>query len=159
MIVLELAAEKMEKLLCAVISVCFLAASAQETNLNCTKGYWGEGCANYCGYCAGMESTGIYDRECDPVSGQCADGCLGGWSGLNCDIPFCKDGCNGGECVYPNTCANCGDISKVSPGCTNIKLRGLLGSLIAIIVLTLSLAICGVGTVLHERSKGSSAPL
>lgn len=149
----------MEKLLCAVFSVCVLAVSAQDTNTTCPQGYWGAGCMNYCGYCASRTSRGVYDRECDVVTGSCRDGCLGGWSGQNCDKPYCKDGCNGGECVYPDTCANCGDISKVSPGCTNIKLRGLLGSLTAIIVLTLSLAICGLGTVMYERRKGSSAPL
>lgn len=144
------------------VVLCVVPALAQVSNstTNCAKGYWGENCVNYCGYChSEAPSSGPFDRECNSITGACANGCQGGYSGTNCNDALCTNGCNGGTCVAPDVCSLCPDISHVNPGCTNIKLRGLLGSLTAIIVLCACLALCALGTVVFERRKAGSVAL
>nr|XP_039250420.1 multiple epidermal growth factor-like domains protein 11 [Styela clava] len=154
----------MQNLIILIIAVCAVSATNAASNSTtlCPQSYWGPNCANFCGYCHNPQDTevqGVYDRTCDSVTGGCANGCQGGWSGANCDEAVCEDGCNGGECIAPNVCGNCPTISHISPGCTNIKLRGLLGSLTAFAVLIFSLASCAFGSILYERRKNTSVAL
>lgn len=146
--------------LTVLIISAFAVTAMAATNTTCPKGYWGTGCQNFCGYCHTQDQVGgSYDRTCNAATGGCALGCQGGWTGANCDQAICDEGCNGGECIAPNVCGNCPDISHVSPGCTNIKLRGLLGSLTAFGVLICSLIACALGSIMYERRKNTSVAL
>uniref|UniRef100_H2YV65 EGF-like domain-containing protein n=1 Tax=Ciona savignyi TaxID=51511 RepID=H2YV65_CIOSA len=128
---------------------------------NCTSGYWGADCMNVCGSCYVQPTMGDLADEfaCDPVTGKCAKGCNEGYTGNNCDKAVCKQNCGPGMCVAPNYCANCGDISLVSPNCEDIRLRGLLGSLIAFIVIGISVGLCGAGSVWYKRRKDTTVSL
>lgn len=127
----------------------------------CEDGYWGEGCVNYCGYCyttGGAVQPGDLNRVCDSTTGACVEGCQAGYTGENCDHAICSD-CSNGVCVAPELCQMCKDISHVSPNCINIKLRGLLGSLISVIVLICALVSCTLGSMFYQRKKNASVRL
>lgn len=129
----------------------------QSEDAACGSGYWGDGCINYCGYCAVITSDGVQpepynNRQCDPSTGNCDSGCQAGYTGDRCDEPICTH-CTDGACVAPELCQLCKDISHVSPNCVNIKFRGLMGSLMAFIVLISSITACGVGAVFYNKKK------
>ncbi|CAK8674709.1 uncharacterized protein LOC143469054 [Clavelina lepadiformis] len=143
----------MKVLISFAILAIIVAAMAQD-NSTCPKGRWGPDCQNVCGQCETPESGPV----CNYNTGVCTvPGCLGEYSGDDCASPVCKGGCGSGECVAPGYCANCGDISKISPNCEDIRLRGLIGSLISFSVITVSITLCGFGSVWYKRSKSSGS--
>jgi len=120
---------------------------------NCTSGSWGGAtCLNACGKCAN-------DDVCDAVTGNCPGGCEYGYQGVKCDQAVCKQDCGPGICVAPDICGACGDINLVSPNCEDIRLKGLLGSLLALGVVSISITLCGIGSVYYKRSRNTPVAL
>nr|CAB3265888.1 scavenger receptor class F member 1 [Phallusia mammillata] len=132
----------------------FEAVNAQ--NSTCARYQWGADCLNICGECFVEDPTA---RICNVDTGKCAKGCLGGYTGELCDQAICKGGCGSGECLAPNFCGNCGDISKISPNCEDIRLRGLLGALGAFVVIGVSITLCGFGSVWYKRRQNTPVAL
>nr|XP_002128961.1 multiple epidermal growth factor-like domains protein 10 [Ciona intestinalis] len=133
--------------------VLFIGVVASQ---NCTDDHWGEDCMNACGNCYVLDSN---QPKCDPITGKCANGCTGGYTGVNCEKANCVQDCGPGLCVAENYCANCGDISLVSPNCEDIRLRGLLGSLMAFGVIAVSVTLCGFGSIWWKRRMDPSVTL
>jgi hypothetical protein len=71
----------------------------------------------------------------------------------------CKQDCGPGICVAPDICGACGDINLVSPNCEDIRLKGLLGSLLALGVVSISITLCGIGSVYYKRSRNTPVAL
>lgn len=115
------------------------------------KGFYGENCENVCGYC--VDEMGV-PVNCSVYDGTCPNTCEKGYEGRKCDEPTCDPPCqNGGECIAPNMCFCGNDINLVKPSCEDIRIRGLMGSLIAIGVLSISILSCGYGSKAYKRSK------
>lgn len=134
---------------------------AQESD--CRDGYYGENCNTAC-------SPGCKDSKCDST-GKCIDteSCNDGWKNKadgDCAEPICFiDGCaEGGECVAPNYCV-CGNSGAQTVGlkrifggiegtnCVNLRKDGLIGCVIAFIVLGVSISFCGLVAEKRIRSK------
>jgi len=114
------------------------------------RGFYGTNCSNVCGFC--LDSNG-YDVECNSDTGECPDEfCRKGWEGVKCKIPICEKTCPSDHpCIAPNVC-DCGaDINLIQPNCENIRIRGLLGSGIAILVLTSSVFFCTYGSKAYRK--------
>jgi hypothetical protein len=153
--------ETMKVLITLSILVIFVTLSASQNNnvtsapatpaaVECAAGRWGPSCANVCGNCA--------DGGCK-ADGNCDGGCKKGWKGEQCAEAECSQDCGPGICVAPNTCGACGDINLVGPNCEDIRLRGLLGSLIALGVISISITLCGIGSVYYKRSRNTPVAL
>lgn len=134
-----------------VLAVCATIATAQ----TCKAGTWGTDCLNACGKC--NTDDGI---NCNGT-GSCPNGCIAGYEGDRCDIPICNHvtSCSPGICVAPDVCGACGDINYVGPKCEDIRLKGLLGSLIALAVISVSITLCGIGSVYYKRSRNTPVAL
>merc|ERR1712183_257676 len=117
---------------------------------SCPAGRWGDDCGHVCGHCAA--------DKCDKASGEC-DECDEGWSGDTCMVAECPQSCGPGICVAPGICGACGDINLVGPNCEDIRLKGLLGSAIALAVISVSITLCGVGSVYYKKSQTTQAVL
>jgi len=117
--------------------------SAQSTD--CQKGYWGENCRLLCGKCKA-------DGACDKTSGVCLDdtGCGNGYSGDKCMDPNCPPGhcgTGGGICVSQNQCVCPGLWSKnpETGACYSLRVDGLKGAGVALLVLIASILACQGG--------------
>jgi len=147
-------------LIACVVTFYATLASAQNSSDNtvCAAGSWGPNCLNACGKCSYSEGSA---QTCDAATGACGanNGCLEGYEGNNCDKAVCKQDCGPGICVAPDVCGACGDINLVSPNCEDIRLRGLLGSLIALAVISVSITLCGIGSVYYKRSRNTPVAL
>jgi len=133
------------------ILVIFVTLSAsQTTNTTCPDGRWGSACANVCGNCANGKCL---------TDGNCDGGCMKGWKGEQCAEAICDQNCGPGICVAPNVCGACGDINLVGPNCEDIRIKGLLGSLIALGVISISITLCGIGSVYYKRSRNTPVAL
>jgi len=130
-------------------------AMGQTNTTTCGSNMWGPDCKSVCGYCNPMGQDA--GRECNVDTGACDNGCADGWGGNGCTEPQCPNGCGPGICVAPNYCAACGDINYVSPDCHDIRPGGLLGSLIALIVISISITFCGVGSNMYKAKKSKHA--
>ena len=145
-----------------VFVVAFFGLVAAE----CPKGYY-SGVAN--GPCNFACSEGCVGEgnPCDPVTGVCDNAkCNPNWensdnSANKCDVPQCfgkADGCaEGGKCVAPNHCV-CGEsgaqiVAKKGTypdengqegyNCVSLRKDGIWGAGLALIVITISISICG----------------
>lgn len=124
------------------------------------KGHWGNDgkCANLCGYCEELNSNKAV--ACDNKTGECPAGgkCKSGYTGSKCDQAICEPKCeNGGKCIAPNMCFCGPDINLVTPYCRDIRQRGLIGSVIAILTVTLSIILCSIGSTVYKRNKAVSS--
>jgi len=135
-----------------ILIACFIAVSISfAAAKDCEEGTWGTGCLNACGKCdAGA---------CNNETGICPGGCMKGYEGPRCDKPQCDQDCGPGICVAPGVCGACGDINYVGPNCEDIRLKGLLGSLIALAVISVSITLCGIGSVYYKRSRNTPVAL
>jgi len=108
------------------------------------KGLWKTeaGELKVCGHC--LDANGI-STDCDKKTGACPPKgkCAEGYSGAMCTEFTCEEGCGEGSCIAPNTCY-CGDNINLDArtGCKDIRIRGLMGSAAALIVLTLVVFTC-----------------
>jgi len=150
---------KLVLIVCVVTFYATLAAAQDSSNnTRCANGSWGTDCLNACGKCDYAEGA---TATCNVDTGACGNevGCLQGYEGDNCDKAMCKQDCGPGICVAPNVCGACGDINLVSPDCEDIRLKGLLGSLIALAVISVSITLCGIGSVYYKRSRNTPVAL
>jgi len=106
------------------------------------KGLWKTeaGELKVCGHCLDSEGN---SSDCDKKTGACPGKCAVGYSGAMCTEFSCEEGCGEGSCIAPNTCY-CGDNINLDArtGCKDIRIRGLMGSAAALIVLTLVVFTC-----------------
>lgn len=130
----------------------------------CATGYWA---AEANGACTNACSDGCVDSACNPVGGACTTvkECTKGWKSDEagrCDQPICSfvaegQGCSeGGKCVAPETCI-CGEsgaqvVAKsqadeagkhIGFDCVSLRKDGLMGAGVALIVMSISISICG----------------
>jgi len=144
--------------LLAFVGLCH--ADANDTTITCAPDMWGADCTNVCGHCNPVgEST---DRKCNVNTGACASGCASGWvldEPELCTEPECPKGCGPGICVAPGYCAACGDINYVSPDCHDIRPGGLVGSLVALIVISCSIAFCNFGSKWYNKKQAKRSSL
>jgi len=124
----------------------------------CPAGLFGPGCNLACGFCADSDGNEV---ECTS-DGNCPSPstCLEGWSGERCNEALCDPACqNGGTCIAPNTC-DCGDnINYIAPSCEDIRVRGLIGPLIAVVTITVSISLCGFASKTYAENKAKQQPL
>jgi len=106
--------------------------------LVCPAGLFGDDCNGVCGQCFNF-------TECDPITGECKLGCFDGYEPPLCH-PKCEQDCSPGECVLPNYCSLCSDINLISPNCTDIRIRGLIGAGVSCAIMFTSIIICGLIT-------------
>jgi len=108
------------------------------------KGLWKTeaGELKVCGHCLDDEGN---SSDCDKKTGACPPKgkCAEGYTGDMCTEFTCEEGCGEGSCIAPNTCY-CGDNINLDArtGCKDIRIRGLMGSAAALIVLTLVVFTC-----------------
>lgn len=131
-------------------------AMGESNTTTCGNNMWGDDCSQVCGYCDLMGQT-KEGRACNVNTGECASGCADGYKGNLCTEPDCPNGCGPGICVAPNYCAACGDINYVSPDCHDIRPGGLVGSLIALIVISISIALCSFGHNMYKSKQSKHA--
>lgn len=143
--------------LLALVGLCY--AESNNTALTCDPNMWGEDCKNVCGSCDLVGQTFDSERQCNVNTGACANGCSSGWEGNLCTDPVCPNGCGPGICVAPNYCAACGDINYVSPDCHDIRPGGLVGSLIALIVISCSITMCSLGSKWYHKKQSKRSNL
>lgn len=140
-----------------------LAAFATVSAQSCRPGYYGENCNQGC-------SPGCQNDLCDSATGECKESeCNPGWRGDRCAEPICfgESGCaEGGKCVAPDYCV-CGEAGAQTVGiyrdfdgikgtnCVNLRTDGLIGCVIAFIVLGVSISFCGLVAEKRIRSKKS----
>jgi len=125
---------------------------------SCAEGLFGTDCSIACGFCAGADKKPV---ACESNGGcPTASQCLEGWKGEKCSEAICDPVCqNDRPCIAPNTC-DCGeDINYIAPICEDIRLRGLIGPLIAIITITVSISLCGFASKVYVQSKAKQQPL
>jgi len=126
---------------------CYLPASEASCAI---RGFYGTNCSQVCGFC--LDSNGN-DVECDSTTGECPDEfCREGWEGVRCKTAICELACPSDHpCIAPNVC-DCGeDINLIQPNCENIRIRGLLGSGIAVLVLSFSVLFCSYGSKAYRK--------
>jgi len=133
----------------------------------CPTGYYsGDASLDTCNFACSEGCKGEANA-CDAVSGVCVDtsGCNDNWKSASnngkCDVPMCfgkVDGCaEGGKCVAPNHCV-CGesgaqivakygefpaDSGNEGYNCVSLRKDGIFGAGLALIVVTVSISICG----------------
>merc|ERR1719232_1230929 len=135
----------MKLLTAASLGILSLGATLAEDS--CAKGRWGP--------------------NCNAVTGACELGCSSGWSGVKCDVASCpEDTCEdrGGHCVAPNVCAcpssevntvasvSISKSGEYSVTCDNLKISGSRGAGVGFLILTASIAACGI--VERQINKG-----
>jgi hypothetical protein len=141
----------LKKVLLALLA---LTASA------CDHGKWGANCENFCGNWAA-------NSQCNESTGVCELNCANGWSGLKCDNPSCEEAtCEavGGHCVAPNVCAcpssetsivaqyKTNKNGETEVWCDNLRISGLRGAAVGLVVLTSSITLCGI--IERQMNKG-----
>jgi len=113
----------------------------------CNAGFWGDDCNFLCGQCKGNNS-------CSKENGKCLteNGCETGWTDVDCMKPLCyfgtsADQCgNGNLCVSPDSCVCTGLTTRDENGkCYSLRVAGLKGAGISIIVLIVSIFACQGG--------------
>lgn len=162
------------KLYAIFASLMFAAASAEK----CSDGYWSANGQKPCNYaCSPGCKTG-----CNTEGGNCNEaGCNEGWKSADkannkCESPICNfarndaPGCaNGGKCIAPNTCI-CGQsgaqiVAKSvndaegkfeGTDCVSLRKDGIIGSFIALCVMTVSVSFCAI-TERHLTKKKNAA--
>lgn len=164
------------KLYAIFASLMFAAVSAES---KCGEGYWSVTGEKPCNFAC---SPGCAD-SCNIEGGKCigdAD-CKKGWEDSEdsgrCDSPVCTfernsntNGCaNGGKCIAPQTCI-CGQsgaqivaksVSKADgthegTDCVSLRRDGIIGSFIALCVMTVSVSFCAI-TERHLTKKKNAA--
>jgi len=124
----------------------------------CQKGLYkiGDKCEGICGNCANGKTCFSNNGTC-PATGKGSIECEPGWVGDYCKKPICNQQCGTGECIYPDVCFCGEDINRVGKDCSDIRVRGIIGSIAAFAVLTSSIALCGMGSKLYaKRREGAS---
>jgi len=131
-------------------------------------GYWGEDCNNVCGYCKDNKACNKSDGNCPSTS------CEEGWESLKgetkCNKPICfgLEGCSFGKCVAPNYCV-CGaegaqivgkEVERIVNGkkhtgidCVSLRMDGIKGAGIAMLVMFVSIGICGGIERMRNKNK------
>jgi len=150
------------------LALLLLGLAVAYTNAECQDGYWGDGCNTVCGACAD-------NAFCDKKTGECPGACAKDWESAKdqkqkCDVPLCfgsNTGCSGGsgaKCVAPNYCI-CGELGAQVVGkqverdgvkgidCVNLRMDGIIGSVIAMGVMFVSIGICGGIERMRNKSK------
>ncbi|XP_065926591.1 uncharacterized protein [Magallana gigas] len=87
---------------------CKPGYKGHQCELECDKGWYGDGCQRQCGHC-------INTTQCDHVNGTCSQGCEVGYEGQTCDQE-CQDGYFGENCARECP-ANCNSCNKTSGLC------------------------------------------
>jgi len=129
--------------------------AAQSTD--CPKGYWGADCRLLCGKCKA-------DSGCNKETGACLDdtGCGNGFSGAKCMDPNCPEGHCGPEgiCVSENQCVCPGLWSKneLTGACYSLRVDGLKGAGVALLVLIASILACQGGYKFAHSSSTNWTP-
>jgi hypothetical protein len=152
-----------------LVSLAALATVSAQDTTQCRDGYYGENCNEAC-------SPGCPNETCQS-NGECVftetdKKCKDNWESYNgdnkCAAPKCfgsVDGCaEGGKCVAPNYCV-CGESGAQTVGlyrnfdgiegtnCVNLRKDGLIGCVIAFIVLGVSISFCGLVAEKRIKSK------
>jgi len=155
------------KLLIAATILAVVLMSDTATAVNCTsftqtrplvknQFMWGEDCDKPCGFC----TSGTSLAQCDFDTGNCKTStCQQGWTGDKCTTAVCKKNpcASGYACIAPDVC-DCGtDINKVAPSCNDLRARGILGSIAALVTITASIALCGLGSKVYKRRKDNTS--
>jgi hypothetical protein len=134
-----------------VIAILKLAAS------QCDTGLWGNDCKFICGNCKYNDDL----KTCNASDGKCDTlGCTDGWSGDDCQRPVCANDMCGpkGSCVKPNECV-CPELwSKAEDGgCYSLRVSGLKGAAISLVVLIVSILACQGGyKFVHSNAQNNS---
>lgn len=80
--------------------------------------------------------------------------CTKGWKAEeNCYVPICNKICTPGICVRPDVCGACGDINLVEPDCKDLRVDGLLGSLFALLTITISIGLCNIASQQYKSKR------
>ncbi|KAE9548533.1 hypothetical protein FO519_008258 [Halicephalobus sp. NKZ332] len=88
-----------------------------DLEFTCDPGYFGDDCTSFCQ---------LPEKDDHYVCSEKGKVCLEGWTGPDCDEPICRESCNHGRCVAPDTCecpsgwlgSNC-DVCMPSDSCVN----------------------------------------
>jgi len=133
-----------------VVFVVALFIVGAYSNEQCEDYRYGEDCMGICGYC--VENLKEVPAPCNKATGQCdSKQCKKGWDGPDCKEPICNMDCGRGKCIAPDVCF-CGDnVNTVGKTCSDIRIRGLMGSIAALAILTSSVALCGWGTKFYKK--------
>lgn len=145
--------------------ILLLSAATTYAAITCPEGYFStddQTCNSAC-------SDGCPNALCESDTGACTDPsrCEAGWTNSgsdknDCAAPICFGGrpcAEGGECVGPNMCI-CGKsgaqvVAKVGTfsskdgadiagtDCVSLRKDGIMGALVALIVMSVSITICG----------------
>lgn len=137
----------MQLYMCLIVVVTFITSVMAQ---DCPPGYWGDNCYQLCGQCLGDNAT------CNKSDGKCTDesGCLVGYTGEACMDPVCDfDKSNSDSqcgkdnyCVAPNSCVCTGLTTRDENGkCYSLRVAGLKGAGISIVVLIVSILACQGG--------------
>jgi len=164
------------KLYAIFASLMFAAVSAE----SCGNGYWSETGEKPCNFACSpgcAEGCNIKGGACTGISIQCADGWVSSNDNGKCDSPICNferngvEGCaNGGKCIAPDTCI-CGQsgaqivaktvykadgVTADGTDCVSLRRDGIIGSFIALCVMTVSVSFCAI-TERHLTKKKNAA--
>jgi len=133
-----------------VVVIALLIVGAYSDDKKCKDYMYGKDCMEVCGYC--VEDSNEVPEPCNKKTGLCKSGqCALGWEGADCKEPICNIDCGKGECIAPDVCF-CGEnVNTVGKTCSDIRIRGLMGSITALAILTSSVALCGWGTKFFKK--------
>lgn len=150
-------------ILASIISLIFAQEAVSTPKADCPATYFRLTAEDNCNWAC---SDGCADNLCASTGGKCnTEKCVDGWKngkeGGRCDVPVCEfngvAGCSeGGECVAPQTCI-CGQsgaqvVAKpqfdendklIGTDCVSLRKDGIMGAGIAIIIMSVSISICG----------------
>jgi len=117
---------------------------------SCPNFMYGTDCLDICGFCVEKGENTL--APCDKITGKCPSGeCQPGWDGEDCKEPICNISCGSGKCIAPDVCF-CGEnVNTVGKTCSDIRIRGMMGSIAALAILTSSVALCGWGTKFFKK--------
>jgi len=139
----------MQLYMCLIVVVTFITSVMAQ---NCdAPGYWGADCYKLCGRCLGGDNA-----TCNKDTGVCTDesGCAQGYTGTTCMDPICDfDGSKSDSqcgtdnfCVAPDSCVCTGLTTRDENGkCYSLRVAGLKGAGISIVVLIVSILACQGG--------------
>jgi len=139
-----------------IILACALIGTVICESPPCKEGMWGEKCEDVCGYCLDEKGNAT---SCDNTVGTCPllrngkQSCVEGWIGFKCNEPTCDSDCHGFKCIAPNTCFCEDDVNKVAPTCEDLRVRGMYGSITALLTITFSIILCGIGSNHWEKKR------